>query len=383
MHVTRQDNRDPLSDLFVEAAAKSGVPNSRDVSGPDLHGASIAPVTVYRGHRWNTPRGYLDPAKKRKNLTIITNALVHRVVISGGRATAVEYERRGRVERASARSEIVLSAGAFGTPHLLQLSGIGDAAHLSEIGVTCLVDNPHVGAHLAEHPLTFLNWEVKSEHVGLFDATNPKYLAQWLAKRDGKLATNVAEAIAHVKTIAELADPDFQLVFAPGFFFKDGTLEYPTPAVSLGQSYWTPKSTGWVRAQSSDPRRKPAVQLNLLTEPDDVAAMVRAIKLSREIMRTAPLDDVVGAEIHPGETVQSDEQLESWVRTHCEHTFHPACTARMGAEGEGVLDEQLRVRGVIGLRVADTSALPQIPHANTNAPAILIGERCAAFIKSG
>lgn len=383
MRITRQEHHDPVSELFVEAAAKAGVPMNEDVSGPDLHGVTIAPVTVSRGHRWSTARGYLDEAGKRKNLTILTKTLVHRIVVRDGRAVAVDYERRGKADRADARREIILSAGAFGTPHLLQLSGIGAAEHLREIGVPCLVDNPHVGAHLSEHPLTFLNWEMTGESIGLFDATNPKYLAQWLARRDGKLASNIAEAIAHVKTQAELVDPDFQLVFAPGFFWQYGLVAHPVPALAIAQSYWTPASRGWVKAKSADPRQKPAVQLNLLTEQSDVDALIRAIKMTREIVATVPLSDVVGEEIYPGATVQTDEQLEQWIRAHCEHTFHPACTARMGAEGEGVLDERLRVRGIDGLRVADASALPVIPHANTNAPSILMGERCAAFIRAG
>ena len=381
MKVRRQDHHDPLSELFVQAAAKAGVPTSQDVSGPHLHGVSIAPVTVADGHRWSTARGYLDAARKRKNLTVITKALVHRVLIDNGRAVGVEFERRGTMTRAKARGEVVLSAGAFGTPHLLQLSGIGDAELLRDIGVTCVIDNPHVGAHLAEHPLTLLNWEIKSEHVGLFDATHPKYLAQWLARREGKLASNVAEAIAHIKTIDDLADPDFQLVFAPTFFWQHGLIEHPVPAIAMAQSQWTPRSQGWVRAQSADPRQKPAVQLNLMTDEHDLEAQVRAIKFSREIAATAPLIDVLGDEIYPGAAVASDDQLRTWVRSHCEHTFHPSCTARMAAAGEGVLDEKLRVRGIDGLRVADASALPHIPHANTNAPSILMGERCAEFIQ--
>jgi choline dehydrogenase len=151
----------------------------------------------------------------------------------------------------------------------------------------------------------------------------------------------------------------------------------------IGQSYWTPASRGWVRARSSDPREKPAVQLNLLSERADVDAMIRAIRRWLEIAATEPLASVADAEIHPGEAVQSDAELEAWLRRTCEHTYHPSCTARMGEPGEGVLDAQLRVHGVAGLRVADASALPAIKHANTNAPSILMGERVADFLRAG
>jgi len=171
-------------------------------------------------------------------------------------------------------------------------------------------------------------------------------------------------------------------LFGPMFFWENGA-EHTAPCAVIGQSYWTPASRGWVRAATSDPRQLPDVQLNMFVERADVDAMIRAVRLAREIAATAPLADIIKTEVTPGAAVQTDAELEDWVRNHGEHTYHPSCTARMGAEGEGVLDERLRVRGVTGLRVADTSALPQITHANTNAPAILVGERCAEFIRSG
>jgi choline dehydrogenase-like flavoprotein len=383
VRVIRMASPDPVSELFVKAAIASGEPASDDLSGPELHGAGISPVTVWKGRRWSAARAYLDAARKRPNLTVVSRALAHRVLIRDGRAVAVEFERRGRMQTAEARGDIVLSAGAFGTPHLLQLSGVGDAGHLREIGVSCVVDNPAVGAHLAEHPLTLINWELGGDYIGLSDATNPKYLLPWLAGRGGKLASNVAEALAHVKTQPQLRNPDFQLVFGPVYFWKHGSAEHPRPAIVLAQSYWTPRSRGFVRARSSDPREKPAVQLGMFTERADVEAMIRAIRISRRIAATAPLASVVGAEINPGSSFESDEQLEAWIRAEAEHTYHPACTARIGALGDGVLDPELHVHGVNSLRVADASALPVITRANTNAPAIMIGERCAELIRRG
>jgi choline dehydrogenase len=385
VHVTKMAAPDPITPLFVEAAAANGVPRSDDVSGPKLEGTGISPVTVWRGQRWNAARAYLRPARKRSNLVIATKALVRRIVIRDGRAVGVEYEQRSRgrsiTQTATATGDIVLSAGAFNTPHLLQLSGIGDAAHLREIGVECLVDNPAVGAHLQEHPLTLINWELKPGQLGLFDAASPKYLIPWLVRGTGKLSSNIAEALAHIRSRPELTSPDFQLLFGPAFFWQHGAAEHPRPAMVIAQSYWTPKSRGRVRAVSADPRDKPAVLLNLLTERDDVEAIIRAIRISRRIAETEPLAGVVGNEVRPGSSFQSDEQLEAWIRSDCEHTYHPACTARIGAPGDGVLDPQLRVHGVEGLRVADASALPTITRANTNAPAIMIGERCAEFIR--
>lgn len=383
VHVTRMAHPDPVAERFVDAAAATGIPRSDDLSGPDLHGVGISPVTVWHGRRWSAARAYLAPARRRKNLTVLKHALACRVVIRDGRAVGVEFERRGKRTTAGARGDIVLAAGAFGTPHLLQLSGVGEAAHLREIGVDCVVDNPAVGANLAEHPMTLCNWELQPGNLGLSDATNPRYLLRWLTSGQGKLTSNIAEALAHVRSSPDLRDPDFQLVHGPAFFWQHGEGEHPTPAMVIGQSYWTPESRGWVKARSADPREKPAVQLNLLTDRRDVEAIIRAIRISREIAATAPLADVLGDEIHPGRAVETDEQLEGWIRRHCEHTYHPACSARMGDPDEGALDAQLRVRGLDGLRVADASALPVITRANTNAPAILMGERCAHFIRHG
>jgi choline dehydrogenase len=380
VHVTRHLWPDPLTEKFIEAAKALGIPANEDLSGPD-EGVGSSPVTIWKGRRWNAARAYLGEAKKRPNLTILKKALVRRIAIRNGRVEGVEWERRGRKGAARARGDVILSAGAFNTPHLLQLSGIGAADHLREIGVEQVVESPGVGQNLMEHPLTLVNWELRDPHIGLSDATHPKYLLRWLAGGKGKLASNIAEALAHIRTDESLEAPDFQLLFGPAFFWEHGAVEHPKPAMVIAQSLWTPKSRGTVLAKSNDPGELPAVLLNMLTEREDVEALTRAIRRSREIAATEPLAGVIAAEIQPGEEVQSNEQIEAWIRKTCEHTYHPAGTARIGDEGDGVVDPQLRVHGVEGLRVADASVLPVITRANTNAPAIMVGERCAAFIR--
>jgi choline dehydrogenase len=381
MHITRATQPDDVARRFVAAARAAGVPANDDVSGPDLEGAAIAPVTIWRGQRWSTARGYLDPARKRKNFTLVSGALVHRIVIREGRAIAVEYERNGWRNTVAARAEIVLSAGAYGTPQLLQLSGVGPAEHLRDIGVNPVVDSPHVGAGLRDHPATFMMWDLAPGFVGLSDAKHPKWLLRWLFSRDGKLTSNAFEALAHIRSSPELPAADFQVAGGPVYVTFDGdALAHKDPTLSIMQSYWTPESKGSVLACSADPKTPPEIRLNTLTEPADVAAFVRAIRRTREIVATEPLASAVGAEFAPGPQVRDDDALEDWVRNTVYSTFHPACTAAMGQEPESVLDERLRVRGVAGLRVADASALPRIPRANTNAPSIMVGERCADFV---
>lgn len=380
MRVTQLAEPDETSARWVTAAREAGVPANEDLSGPDLDGAAIAPVTIWKGRRWSTARGYLDAVRRRPNFTLISNALVHRVVIRDGRAVGVDYERKGRRVVAGANREVVLSAGAYGTPHLLQLSGVGPAEHLRGIGVACQVDSPLVGSNLTDHPACAMSWDVQPGFVGLSDAQHPKWLLRWLLRRSGKMTSNVFEAVAQVRSTPELPAPDFQLIHAPSYVNLVAMEREMRRASSVLQSYWTPESRGTVLARSSDPHDAPQIRLNTLAEPDDVAAFVRAVRRTREIVATEPFASVVTEELHPGPAAVTDDQIAAWVRQTVATTGHPACSAAMGRDADSVLDERLRVRGVDGLRVADASVFPCIPRANTNAPAIMVGERCADFL---
>lgn len=380
MRVTRLAEPDVTSTRWLDAARAAGVSDNEDIGGPDLDGSAIAPVTVWKGQRWNTARAYLPAARRRSNFTVVTGALVHRVVIRDGRAVAVEYERRGRRRVVGAGREIVLSAGAYGTPQLLQLSGIGAADHLRAAGIQPVVENPRVGTNLTDHPATAMSWDVAPGFVGLSDAQKPQWLLQWIFRRSGKLTSNAMEALAHIRSTPRLPAPDFQLIHSPSYVNLAAMEQELRRASSVLQSYWTPKSRGTVLARSADPRDAPEIRLNTLADPDDVQAFVRAVRRTREIVAAEPFASVVTTELHPGPDVVTDAQIEAWVRSSVATTGHPACSAAMGAEPDSVLDEKLRVRGVSGLRVADASVFPRIPRANTNAPAIMVGERCADFI---
>ncbi|MCX2928839.1 GMC family oxidoreductase N-terminal domain-containing protein [Mycobacterium sp. CVI_P3] len=383
VRVTRLPEPDPTSSRWVAAARAAGVSDNEDVGGPDLDGTSIAPVTIWKGQRWNAARAYLPAARRRSNFTVVTGALVHRVVIRDGRAVAVEYERKGQRLRVGANREIVLSAGAYGTPQLLQLSGIGPAAHLRSVGIAPIVDSPAVGTNLTDHPATAMSWDVQPEYVGLSDAQKPQWLLRWLFRRTGKLTSNAMEALAHIRSHPELPAPDFQLIHSPSYVSLVATDRELRRASSVLQSYWTPKSRGTVLARSSDPHDAPEIRLNTLAHPDDVQAFIRVVRRTREIVAAEPFASVITAELHPGPEVVTDAAIEAWVRSSVATTGHPACSAAMGTDRESVLDEKLRVRGVQGLRVADASAFPRIPRANTNAPAIMVGERCADFVRTG
>ena len=256
------------------------------------------------------------------------------------------------------------------------MSGIGPADHLRRVGVTPLVDSPRVGQGLTDHPLTWAVWSLAPGFVGLADVRNPKWLLQWLLRRSGKLSSNGGEALAHIRSTVDAPACDIQLFFTPADARAEPRGGRFAPALSVGHSYWTPKSRGSVLVRSSDSAVPPAIRMNLLTEREDVEALVRAVQRTREIIATEPIASTVERELVPGR----GEDIEACIRNTAKTTSHPACSVAMGRDADSPLDEKLRVRGIDGLRVADASALPEIPRANTNAPSIMIGERCADFL---
>jgi len=373
MRVGRNPFSDELPEHFVASARAAGVPATDEISGPALDGAAVTPVTIHNGERWTTARGYLG---RRSNLTVITKARVHRLIIRDTRVVGVEYHRRGHAHQVFASGEVVVSAGAFATPQLLQLSGIGPADHLRAVGITPLVDNERIGQGLTDHPHALAVWSLAPGYVGLADVGNPKWLLQWLLRRSGKFAGSVAQALAHIRCTDHADACDMQLIFTAADATADPKARSFTPAITIGHSYWTPQSHGSVAIRSADPETPPEIRLNLLTERNDVDALIRGIERSREILATEPLASAVGRELLPG----PNADLEACIRSTAITTWHSACSVAMGADHDSALDERLRVRGVDGLRVADASALPRLPRANTNAPSIMIGERCADFL---
>lgn len=367
-----------LADRFVRAAATAaGVPATDDFNGAEQEGAGVVQVTQRRGRRWSAADAFLHPVADRPNLEVRTNAPVARILLEGDRAVGVQAAG-GAVDRAA--REVIVCAGAYNSPQLLMLSGIGPADHLREAGVEPLVDHPHVGRHLQDHPLATLTFECP-EALTLSDATHPRYLAEYLLRRGrGKLSSNVGEAGCFVRIEEGVPAPDFYVYFGPAYYFDNGFRTYPGHAFTIAPSLLRPRSEGSVRLRSADPADPPAIHLNFLSTREEMDSMVAAVRLAREIAGTTPLAEKAGANIDPGPGVLSDEQIEAWIRAEVQHVYHAAGTCRMGREDEGVLDERLRVRGVDGLRVADASSFPRVPGGNTNAPAIMVGERAAEFI---
>src|SRR4051794_22079988 len=370
-----------LAERFIGSAAATGVPRTDDFNGAEQEGAGVVQVTQKRGRRWSAADAFLHPIRKeRPNLEVLTGALVQRIVLEGGRAVGVSYEDDGARHTARAEGEVLVCGGAYNSPQLLMLSGIGPADELRAAGIEPQVESPHVGKHLADHPMPTMTWAT-DEPDTLFDATHPRYLVEYLARRGkGKLSSNVGEAVVHTRVATDGPAPDFQFLFGAAYYFDNGFRTYPGSAFTIAPSFVQPSSEGEVKLRSADPRAAPAIQLNWLSRREERDAMVAACRQAREWAGSGPLGEIVDRNLDPGPGVASDEQLEAWVRASCQHTYHPSCTCRMGAEGDGVLDAELRVRGVDGLRVADASSFPTIPSGNTNAPAIMVGERAADFL---
>jgi choline dehydrogenase len=375
-----EDVRSPrkLTGRIMAAVENAGVPRIDDYNGPEQDGVSPAQVFQKNGRRWSAADAYLRPVMKRPNLRVETNKQAVGLELDGTRVTGVKLAG-GDVVRA--RRDVILAAGAIGSPQLLLLSGIGPAEHLDEIGIPVAHDLAGVGSNLQDHPYCTLVWESMAPD-SLYGADKPKFLLEWLFRKTGPLTSSVGEAFAFVRSRPGLPAADLQFHFAPAYFVDHGNEEFDGHAFTMGPVLVTPRSRGTVRLRSADPGAKPRILTNTLSSDEDVAAFVQSVKLAREWAHTAPLGDVAGREFYPGPAVESDDDIEAWVRSHVELIYHPTGTCKMGSGDDAVVDPQLRVRGVQGLRVCDASIFPVIPGGNTNAPAMMVAEKGAEIIRA-
>ncbi|OBK75572.1 GMC family oxidoreductase N-terminal domain-containing protein [Mycobacterium sp. 1164985.4] len=341
-------------------------------------------VTQRRGARWSAADAYLKPALKRANLTLETDALATRVVFDGRRAVGVEIEQNGTRRVVKARREVVLCGGAINSPQLLMLSGIGDGERLAEHGISTLVHAPDVGANLADHFIAALGFDVPND--SLFAAEKPLQLLNYLLRRRGMLTSNVGEAYGFVRSRPDLALPDLELIFAPAPFFEEGIGDpYDNHAVVLGTILLKPESSGTIELRSADPRDKPIIDPRYLTDPGgiDRAAVMAGLRICATISQAPALEGVIGKIARPLDSATlDDETLERALATFSHTLYHPVGTCRMGRDDASVVDPQLRVRGVEGLRVADASVMPTIIRGHTHAPSVLIGEKAAELLRA-
>lgn len=386
--ISRMEGPDLLWEAHLRAAGAAGIAYRDDPNGAEQDGISIMESTVGSGRRASTARAYLRPAMARPNLTVETGALVRRIVIAGSRATGVEYARGGSLRAAHAVREVVVSAGAYGTPQLLMLSGIGDPDELRTAGVEPVHELPGVGRDLADHPVVIAEYDLKDD-LGLTRHLRADRAAlaalRWFANGSGPFAYTGTLANVFLRSDDALDRPDVQMMCLP--LSGDARLWIPgiqhpsPPRLSVRTGYLPLRSRGWVRLRSADPRDPPRIFLNMFSETGDMEGMIRSIRMTREIYAQSPLREMIARENLPGEDVRSDAELEEHVRRNATHRAHPACSCRMGSDEGAVLEADLRVRGIDGLRVADASVMPALPRGNPNLACIMIGEKAADLLR--
>jgi len=388
---TSKTDRPAICETIIEAGKQVGLEYREDVNDlPPGHNDCIGWCQQTRGgrRRASAARTYLHPALKRPNLQLVTNALVHRVLFDGKRATGVEFSRGGpggAVERADAACEVILSAGAVGSPHILQLSGIGDPEHLAKINVPVVHESRGVGKNMQDHYVARVSYPV----VGAQTANERSRglplageVMRWLFTGKGMLTYSPSIVAASAKVLDESATPDMQVTFAPGSFKggQIGELE-EKPGLSAGAWQMRPLSRGYVEAKSNRPGDAPAINPRYLSEESDRRAIVGGLRLARRIFAAPAMKQFVREESLPGMQVQTDDELLDYARRNGGTCYHASCTCLMGSHAMAVVDDELKVHGLEGLRVIDASVMPAVTSTNTNAPTIMIAEKGAALIK--
>ena len=375
-----------LSKAFVAAARECGLAANDDFNGPQQDGSGFYQVTQSGGRRCSAADAYLRPAMARPNLEVVTDALATKVVVEGGRAAGVRYLWRGKEETAYAQGEVILSAGAIGSPHLLMLSGIGPADHLREAGVLVLVDSPGVGSNLSDHPVVPALWRTPRVS-GLWEKSSLANLIRWRLRHTGPLTSNVAESGGFSRTRPSLPAPDLQWHALPTPYEDQGLGDPQIRAFTLLIALIDVGSRGQVWLRSADPRHKPAIDPAYLSDGSDIVPLVEGVRMARDFAAAGPLKRVCTEELAPGPGVHTDTEVREFIRREVGTLFHPVGTCAMGGDSRlsaakltSVVDPELRVRGVEGLRVVDASVMPTVPRGNTNAPTIALAERAADLI---
>ena len=383
------DTRKLLHEPLMASAAAAGYGTSDDINGAVAEGFSRGEVNIdRRGRRASSARAYLYPALSRPNLTLVSDALTTRVILENGRAKGIEYVRDGTVEQAFAEREVVLSGGAYNSPQLLMLSGIGPADGLSQHGIEVALDLPGVGRNLSEHPYAALQFAAAKPVTFLNELRLDRAVrsvAEWALFGSGPFATQINSCNIVIRTGPELAQPDIQIMCNP--IRMDAALWFPgltkrqAHVFSVGVCLLHPHSRGHLELRSADPNDKPRIFLNMFAERADFETMRRGIRAARQIYQTEPQVGLTGSELVPGADVESDAALDAFIRRTAGGTQHPVGTCMMGTGPMSVVDPELRVHGIEGLRVIDASIMPTVPGANTNASAIMIGEKGADLLR--
>lgn len=371
-----------LTRTFLEAAGLLGIPANPDFSGARQEGAGLYQVTQKRGARHSAADAFLRPAMQRPNLTVLTNALVERIAVEKGRAQGVVFLALGATQEIHAKKEVILSAGAVSSPHLLLLSGIGPTEELKRAGIEPIHNLPGVGKNLQDHVMVSAGYKCLKP-VTLMSAESLPNILNYFVTRKGPLTSNVAEAGIFLQIREGSSVPNLQLLFGPAYYASHGLRKRSDHCFGFGPTLITPESKGEIMLHSARPHDPPKIHANYLSTEADLRVIVEGVKLSREIAHTKPFEDFRGEELHPGTEAKTEQDIAEFVRREAETLYHPVGTCKMGKNTDAVVDDRLRVRGIDGLRVVDASVMPKIIAGNTNAPTIMIAEKAADLIRGG
>jgi len=385
MHVKRGHLNNPLYAAFIEAGREAGYPVSADYNGRQQEGFGAMEMTVHNGIRWSAANAYLKPALRRGNVRLSTRSFARRILLENRRAVGVEYDVRGKLRQARARREVIIAASSINSPKLLQMSGIGAPETLKAAGIEVVHALPGVGENLQDHLEIYFQIRSK-EPVTLYSQLNlvSKGMigAEWLLLKTGLGATNHFESCGFIRSRAGIEYPDIQYHFLPAAMRYDGTAAFNDHGFQVHVGPMRSKSRGYVRVKNNDPYAPPAIRFNYLSHPDDIPEWRSAVRLTRELFRQPAMQKYAAEEIQPGVKVETDEEIDAFIREHCESAYHPCGTCKMGSEGDpmAVVDPACRVIGIDGLRVADSSIMPQVTNGNLNAPTLMIGEKASDHI---
>jgi len=387
LNVTDAHYKHDIIDAIIEAAVQSGIPRNHDFNGATQEGAGYYQATVGKGRRWSSATAYLKPARGRRNLVVKPNAHATRIVIENGRAVGVEFRTSRGMEMARARGEVIVSGGVYGSPQLLLLSGVGPGDHLNKMGIDVTHDLAPVGANLQDHFNTYVAW--RSTRTGTFNELHRSPFrklaagARYLVGRDGPMTAIAAHAGILTRTDPRFDRPDLQInTYLWSIETRDRTGMHPHkwPGFSMSPVHLRPEGRGLVSLMSRDPLAPPRIEFRFMETAHDVDAMIAGVRLARKLAEQPALKPYIAEEVVPGPAVRSDEQLIEDIRNRGVSNLHPVGTCRMGTGRDAVVDPRLRVHGIRRLRVADASIMPLVVGGNTNAPSIMIGEKCAAMV---
>ncbi|MBH0057509.1 choline dehydrogenase [Pseudoalteromonas sp. SWXJZ94C] len=375
--------KNPLYRTFIKAGVQAGYASTDDYNASQQEGFGPMHMTVKDGVRSSASREYLDPVKSRSNLTIITGALAQRVILDGKKATGIEYKVNGNVKTAHAAKDVVLSAGPIGSPHILQLSGIGDTQTLEKAGVEVTHHLPGVGQNLQDHLEFYFQYKCKQPitlngKLGLI--SKGLIGARWLLTRSGLGATNHFESCAFIRSKPGVEWPDIQYHFLPAAMRYDGRSAFAGHGFQVHVGHNKPKSRGSVTIASANPEQPPTILFNYLEHQDDIEGFRACVRLTRDIIEQNAFDEYRDEEIQPGKHIQTDEEIDAFVRQAVESAYHPSCSCKMGEDDMAVVNSNTQVHGIEGLRVVDSSIFPTVPNGNLNAPTIMVAEKAADII---